>query len=225
MTDSAHPPARVTVLIADDDQYNRRGIADIFEATEDIVVVGEIEDGDEAVAAVTRLRPHVVLMDLRMRRVGGLAAIALLAALPRPPAVIAMTAMDTDDLVLRSLAAGAMSFISKDEPPTVFQRYVRVVAGGSAIVRPDEMAALVGAQHPDAVGAPTAASLAALSAREREVLTGVALGRTNAEIAAELYLGETTVKTHVSSIYAKLGTRSRVLIAYAGWQAGIVPAG
>ncbi len=102
---------------------------------------------------------------------------------------------------------------------------MQAVAGGRTIVRPDEMAALVRAGGSPAAGATASTTLDALSAREREVLSGVAVGHTNAEIASELYLGETTVKTHVSSIYAKLGTSSRVLVAYAGWQAGIVPSG
>lgn len=214
-------PARTTVLLVDDDRIVRRGLADILGATEDLVVVGEASDGDEVLEAVRRLRPHVVLMDLVMRRVGGLEATRALVVLPSPPAVIAMTAMNTDELVLRSLEAGARSFLSKDEPPAVFQRYVRVVAAGSTIFSPDALAEVVAAGQVRASTPPP--SLEMLSPREVEVLRGVTLGRSNGEIAAELYLGETTVKTHVSSIYTKLGVPNRVLAAVTALRAGLVP--
>lgn len=214
-------PARTTVLLVDDDRIVRRGLADILGATDDLVVVGEASDGDEVLDAVRRLRPHVVLMDLVMRRVGGLEATRALVVLPTPPAVIAMTAMNTDELVLRSLEAGARSFLSKDEPPAVFQRYVRVVAAGSRIFSPDALAEVVAAGQVRASTPPP--SLEMLSPREVEVLRGVTLGRSNGEIAAELYLGETTVKTHVSSIYTKLGVPNRVLAAVTALRAGLVP--
>lgn len=209
------------MLIVDDDPFVRRGLGEIFGATADLVVVGDAADGDEVAEAVRRLRPHVVLMDLKMQRTGGLTATREVLALRSPPAVIAMTAMDTDDLVLRSLEAGAVSFLSKDEPPAVFQRYVRAVAAGSAIFSPGALAQLVPAGGAHAAGGtPT---LARLSRRELEVLTGVALGKANGEIADELFLGETTVKTHVSNIYTKLGVPNRVLAALAALRAGLVP--
>lgn len=212
-------PARTTVLIVDDDQYNRRGIGDIFAATADIVVVGEIDDGEHAVREVTRLRPHVVLMDLKMRRVGGLEATRELMAMPSPPKVIAMTAMDVDDLVVQSLAAGAVSFLSKDEPPATFQQSVRVVAGGNTMFSPAALAQIVASGH---VPQPPARPLRTpLSPRELEVLAGVARGWSNAQICAELYLAETTVKTHVSSIFTKLGVNNRVLAVIAAVHAGL----
>lgn len=214
-------PERTTVLIVDDDQWVRRSLAEIFEATSDLVVVGEATDGDEVVEAVRRLRPHVVLMDLMMNRVGGLAATEAVMLLRSPPAVVTMTALDTDGMVIRSLEAGAVSFLSKDESPAVFHRYVRTVAAGRIIFSRDACAQLAAAGRSRT--ASPGPSLASLSPRELEVLVGVARGRNNGEIAAELFLGETTVKTHVSSIYTKLAVPNRVLAAVAALRAGLVP--
>ena len=212
---------RTTILLVDDDSIVRRGLGDIFRGTADLVVVGEAADGDEVVDAVRGLRPHVVLMDLGMRRVGGLEATRAVAALANPPAVIAMTALDTDGLVLRALEAGAVSFLGKDQPPEVFQRYVRSVAAGDAVFAPADLALVVAAGGVRTT--PAGPGLDVLSTRELEVLAGLTRGRDNQEIASELYLGVTTVKTHVSSIYAKLGVPNRVLAAVAALRAGLVP--
>jgi len=214
-------PLRITALIADDDRYNRRGISEIFAATDDIVVVGEIEDGDQAMDAVTQLRPHVVLMDLKMRRIGGLEATRRLMTLRTPPKVIAMTALDVDDLVVQAIAAGAHSFLSKDEPPHTFQQAVRVAATGNMLFSPESLQRIVaaGGGRTEPAQSP---ELAALTEREREVLIAMAAGKSNAEIANKLYLGETTVKTHVSAVLGKLGVRNRVAAALVAFRAGLV---
>ncbi|WP_127783228.1 response regulator transcription factor [Rhodococcus sp. X156] len=214
-------PPRLTVLIADDDRYNRRGISEIFAATDDIVVVGEIEDGDQAVDAVTRLRPHVVLMDLKMRRTGGLDATRELMRLPAPPKVVAMTALDVDDLVVQAMAAGAHSFLSKDEPPEMFQLAVRVAAAGNMVFSPESLQRIIAAGGGGSQLPPTT-DLAVLTDRERDVLAALAVGDSNSDIARRLYLGETTVKSHVSAVLAKLGVSNRVGAALVAFRAGLV---
>ncbi|MGW5075781.1 response regulator [Rhodococcus sp. NPDC004095] len=211
----------ITVLIADDDPFVRRGVADIFTATGDIVVVADVDDGDQVPAAVAVHRPRVVLMDLKMRRVGGLDATRALMALPDPPRVIAMTAMDVDDLVVQAVAAGAHSFLSKDEPPETFQQSVRAVASGNTLFSQDSLRRIVANAPAAAPGSPPP-NLRLLSARESDVLRTLATGASNSEIAGTLYLSETTVKTHISSLFTKLGARNRVEAALAAFRAGLV---
>lgn len=213
-------PAVITVLIVDDDPFVRRGVADIFAKTPDISVVADVEDGDKVPAAVSAFRPHVVLMDLQMRRVGGLDATRELMTLAHPPKVIAMTAMDVDDLVVRAIEAGAHSFLSKSEAPETFHQSVRAVASGNTLFSEDSLRKIVATSMLPA--APTPASLDVLSPRERDVLRILATGSTNADISSELYLSETTVKTHISGIFVKLGVRNRVEAALAAFRAGMV---
>lgn len=210
----------ITVLIVDDDPFVRRGVADILASAPDIVVVGNVSDGDEVWDAVQSMRPHVVLMDLKMRRVSGLEATRRLMEAPRPPKVIAMTAMDVDDLVVQAVAAGAHSFLSKDESPHTFHQAVRVVASGNTLFSPESLRRIVsenGSPVPSA-----APDLSMLTEREREVLTVLAEGESNADIGRRLYLGETTVKSHVSTILGKLGARNRVEAALQAFRAGLV---
>ncbi|PYE18444.1 LuxR family two component transcriptional regulator [Williamsia limnetica] len=210
----------ITVLIADDDPFVRRGVSDIFAATDDIVVVADVDDGDQVPGAVARHRPHVVLMDLKMKRVGGLDATRQLLAHPSPPKVIAMTAMDVDDLVVQAVSAGAHSFLSKDEPPQTFQQSVRAVAAGNTLFSEESLRRIVSAGSTQ-VSAP-AADLSALSPRELDVLRALATGASNADIAATLYLSETTVKTHISAMFTKLGTQNRVQAALCAFRAQLV---
>lgn len=213
-------PAVITVLIVDDDPFVRRGVTDIFAKTPDISVVADVEDGDQVPAAVTAFRPHVVLMDLQMRRVGGLDSTRELMTLTHPPKVIAMTAMDVDDLVIRAIEAGAHSFLSKSEAPETFHQSVRAVASGNTLFSEDSLRKIVATSVLPA--APTSATMDVLSPRERDVLRILATGSTNADISAELYLSETTVKTHISGIFVKLGVRNRVEAALAAFRAGMV---
>lgn len=213
----------ITVLIVDDDPFVRRGVADIFAAADDITVVAGVDDGDQVPAAVSAHRPRVVLMDLKMRRVGGLEATRHLMTLPDPPRVIAMTAMDVDDLVIQAVTAGAHSFLSKDEAPETFHQSVRAVAAGNTLFSQESLRRIVVGTPPSPT-IPTAApvNLGTLSEREREVLRALATGASNADLAAALFLSETTVKTHISSIFTKLGTRNRVEAALTAFRAGLV---
>lgn len=212
---------RIGVLIVDDDQYNRRGIADIFAATPDIVVVGEADDGDRVPAAVARHRPDVVLMDLRMRRVQGLDAIVELMKNPNHPRVVAMTALDVDDLVVRAFEAGAHSFLSKDEPPLSFHQAVRAVAVGNTLFSYPSLRRLVDVGGAPEIDAAAVRRIRTLTERERTVLVHVALGLSNREIAERMFVGETTVKSHMSSMNMKLGVTNRVLAAVTAVRAGI----
>lgn len=213
-------PSVITVLIVDDDPFVRRGVSEIFAATGDIAVVADVDDGDQVVAAVHDHRPQVVLMDLKMKRIGGLAATRLLMTLPAPPRVIAMTAMDVDDLVVQAVSAGAHSFLSKDEPPETFQQSVRAVAAGNTLFSQESLRRIVAAGTPSS--SPRPADLSSLSPRELDVLRAVARGTSNAHIAAELFLSETTVKTHISSVFMKLDTQNRVQAALIAFRAGLV---
>jgi DNA-binding NarL/FixJ family response regulator len=213
-------PAVITVLIVDDDPFVRRGVTDIFAKTPDISMVADVEDGDQVPGAVTAYRPHVVLMDLQMRRVGGLDSTRELMTLAHPPKVIAMTAMDVDDLVVRAIEAGAHSFLSKSEAPETFHQSVRAVASGNTLFSEDSLRKIVATSALPV--APASVSMDVLSPREREVLRILATGSTNADISAELYLSETTVKTHISGIFVKLGVRNRVEAALAAFRAGMV---
>ncbi|WP_032364326.1 response regulator [Rhodococcoides fascians] len=213
-------PAVITVLIVDDDPFVRRGVTDIFAKTPDILVVADVEDGDQVPAAVAAFRPHVVLMDLQMRRVSGLDSTRELMTLAHPPKVIAMTAMDVDDLVVRAIEAGAHSFLSKSEAPETFHQSVRAVASGNTLFSEDSLRKIVTASMLPAL--PASVSMDVLSPRERDVLRILATGSTNADISSELYLSETTVKTHISGIFVKLGVRNRVEAALAAYRAGMV---
>ncbi|CCQ15656.1 LuxR family two component system response regulator [Rhodococcus sp. AW25M09] len=210
----------ITVLIVDDDPFVRRGVTDIFAKTPDISVVADLADGDQVSAAVSAFRPHVVLMDLQMRRVGGLDSTRELMTLAHPPKVIAMTAMDVDDLVVRAIEAGAHSFLSKSEAPETFHQSVRAVASGNTLFSEDSLRKIVATSVLPV--APPSVSMDVLSPRERDVLRILATGSTNADISSELYLSETTVKTHISGIFMKLGVRNRVEAALAAFRAGMV---
>ncbi|MCF8784295.1 MULTISPECIES: response regulator [Rhodococcus] len=213
--------APITVLVVDDDPFVRRGVSDIFAATDDIAVIADVDDGDRVPGAVHRYAPQVVLMDLKMRRVGGLDATRQLMGLPRPPKVIAMTAMDVDDLVVQAVAAGAHSFLSKDEPPHTFHQSVRAVAAGNTLFSEESLRRIVAAR-PGATPVPDPDTLGVLSERERDVLEVLATGASNADIAGRLFLSETTVKTHLSAVFHKLGTRNRVEAALAAFRAGLI---
>jgi DNA-binding NarL/FixJ family response regulator len=215
-------------MVVDDQGLVRAGFRMILEAQPDIEVVAEAADGAEAVATARRLRPDVVLMDIRMPRVDGLQATRQLAGpgAADPVKVLMLTTFDLDDYVYEALRAGASGFLLKDVRRDDLVSAVRVVAGGEALLAPSITKRLIGefARRPHAVERAQDA-LAALTAREREVLELMARGHSNAEIAAALVIGEQTVKTHVGNVLAKLGLRDRVHAVILAYETGLVQPG
>ena len=208
--------ARVRVLLVDDDALVRAGLRTILSAADDLEVVGEADDGARAVAAVREHRPDVVLMDIRMAEMDGIAATVALRRLDAPPQVIVLTTFQADAQVMSALRAGASGFLVKDTPPAEIIHAIRVVASGDAIISPSVTRTLLGHfasgrasdRYQDA-----ARRLATLTDREREVALAVGSGASNAEIAASLFMGEATVKAHVSRLFAKLDVVNRVQVA------------
>lgn len=226
------PPIRV--LVVDDQALVRTGFRLIVDAEPDLTVVGEAADGFEAVAQARALRPHVVLMDVRMPRMDGIEATGLItapasgAADDRPlPRVLVVTTFDVDEHVYDAVRQGASGFLLKDTPPEDLVRAIRVVAAGDALLGPSATRALVEA-FADGAGAvprPAPPALDLLTAREREVLLLIAAGASNTEIAAQLIVSETTVKTHVGRIFTKLGLRDRVQAVVLAYEQGLVVPG
>ena len=219
------PPTKV--LVVDDQGLVRAGFRMILEAQPDIEVVGEAADGLDAVAAAGRLRPDVVLMDIRMPRLDGLEATRRLAGpgVDDPVRVLILTTFDLDEYVFEALRAGASGFLLKDLPREDLVAAVRVVAAGEAVTAPSITRRLIDHFVQRAPAQPRQAErLAVLTEREREVLTLIALGRSNTEIAQELYLSASTVSTHIGRILAKLDLRDRVQAVILGYECGLVPA-
>jgi DNA-binding NarL/FixJ family response regulator len=212
----------IKVLIADDQALLRTGFRMILESEPDLEVVGEASDGAEAVTAVLRLRPDVVLMDVRMPRLDGLAATRRLTGQTR---VLILTTFDLNEYVYEALRAGASGFLLKDAPADQLVTAIRVVAAGDALLAPSITRRLIEefARRPPASSRP--AALAALSPRELEVMRLVARGLSTSEIAGELVLGEATVKTHVSRILQKLALRDRAQAVVAAYESGLLQPG
>ncbi|MEU4090937.1 response regulator transcription factor [Streptomyces sp. NPDC026673] len=208
----------VRLLLVDDDPLVRAGLRLMLGGAPDIEVVAEAGDGGEVAALVEEHSPDVVLMDIRMPSVDGLAATEALRARPGAPEVIVLTTFNTDEHVLRALRAGAAGFVLKDTPPREIVEAVRKVAAGEPVLSPAVTRQLIaqvagtGAAERGA-GAAARRRLASLGEREREVALAVGEGRSNAEIAAGLHMSVPTVKTHVSRILGKLGLNNRVQIA------------
>jgi DNA-binding NarL/FixJ family response regulator len=210
--------APVHVLLVDDDALVRSGLRMMLAgAAERIDVVGEADDGRAVLAAVDRHRPDVVLMDIRMPQLDGIAATRLLRAQPSPPDVLVLTTFDADELVLQALRAGAAGFLLKDTPPAEIVRAIELVAAGEGMLSPGvtkQLIALVAGDGEAAARAERARErLATLSPREHVVALAVGRGCANADIAAELHMSVATVKAHVSRLLAKLGVDNRVQIA------------
>ena len=216
---------RVRVLLVDDDALVRAGLRMILSSADDLAVVGEAGDGADAVAAVRAHRPDIVLMDVRMPLMDGLAATAAVVALPEPPRVVILTTFGLDEYVFRALEAGASGFLLKDTPPRELVSAVRVIAAGEAMLSPAITRTLIAhfaASGVDSRRREALNRLRGLTDREREVLVHVAQGCSNAEIGRELFMSESTVKTHVSRVLAKLGSANRVQAAILAHDAGLV---
>jgi DNA-binding NarL/FixJ family response regulator len=207
----------VRVLLVDDDPLVRSGLRMMLAGADTVEVVGEADDGRGVLAAVDLHRPDVVLMDIRMPQLDGIAATRLLRSQPDPPAVVVLTTFDTDELVLRALRAGAAGFLLKDTPPAEIVRAIELVHAGDGMLSPAVTRQLIKlvAGEGDAAARQDSAreQLEALSPREREVALAVGRGQPNAEIAAELHMSVATVKAHVSRLLVKLGVENRVQIA------------
>jgi DNA-binding NarL/FixJ family response regulator len=216
---------RLRVLLVDDDPLVRAGLRMILSSADDLEVVGEAADGAAAVIAAGAHRADVVLMDVRMPGVDGITATERIAVLPDPPRVIVLTTFQLDEYVFGALRAGASGFLLKDTPPADIVGAVRLVADGQAMLSPSVTRTLI-----DHYSADTAASrrtaaenaLRPLTDREREVAAEVGRGRSNADIAAQLYMSEATVKAHVSHVLTKLNVTNRVQVAIMMRDAGLV---
>ncbi|MCW2849264.1 MAG: two component transcriptional regulator, LuxR family [Marmoricola sp.] len=208
--------AKVKVLLVDDDALVRAGLQLILSSAADLVVVGEVDDGARAVAAVREHQPDVVLMDIRMAEMDGITATAALRRLDSPPQVIVLTTFQADEQVMSALRAGASGFLVKDTPPADIINAVRLVASGAAIISPSVTRTLL-SHFGDGPGSErrrvAAQRLAALTDREREVAAAIGSGASNAEVATALFMSEATVKAHVSRLFAKLDASNRVQIA------------
>ncbi|MEV4389546.1 response regulator transcription factor [Micromonospora sp. NPDC049580] len=213
--------APVRVLIVDDDALVRAGLSMILGGLPDLRVVGEAADGGEVPAAIAAYAPDVVLMDIRMPRVDGLTATEALRARPNPPEVLVLTTFDADEQVLRALRAGAAGFLLKDTPPADIVHAVRRVAAGEATLSPTVTRTLIdhvtaaapGLAGPDPRRERALRLLGGLSERERQVAVALGRGRTNAEIAGELFMSVATVKAYVSRLLARLELNNRVQVA------------
>jgi DNA-binding NarL/FixJ family response regulator len=217
----------VRVVLVDDQALVRTGFRMILEGTDDIEVVGEAGDGESAVDVVAEARPDIVLMDVRMPGVDGIEATRRIRARPEPARVIILTTFDLDEYVFAGLRSGASGFLLKDTLAADLIAAVRVVASGEAVAAPSVTRRLIAHFLSPPVGPPAAAippdeRLSVLTPREGEVLTLIALGRSNAEIAADLHLSEGTVKTHVGRILAKLALRDRIQAVILGYECGLV---
>jgi len=218
----------IRVLVVDDQELVRDAFAMVLDAQDDIEVVGTAADGAEAVSAARELRPDVVLMDVRMPGVDGIEATRRLLAGDRPdaPKVIVLTTFDLDSYVYAALRAGATGFLLKDTPRQGLVAAVREAMAAETLLSPAVTRRLVESflRHPPRPeGTPH--EVASLSERELEVLNLVARGRSNAEIAADLFLSDATVKTHVAHVLAKLGLRDRVQAVVLAYECGLVSAG
>ena len=218
--------AAIRVLVADDQELVRAGFCVILGASDGIDVVGEAADGEAAVTLAASLAPDVVLMDIRMPRMDGLAATRLITAGQPAPKVVMLTTFDLDDYVYEALRAGASGFLLKDSPRGDLVAAVRAAAAGDALLAPSVTRRLIEAfarRPPEATPSPS--QLASVTARERDVLLLLARGRSNAEIARALFVSEATVKTHVASLLAKLGLRDRVQAVILAYETGLVVPG
>ncbi len=217
----------VRILLADDQPLLRTGFRMVLGGEPDLDIVGEAGDGAEAVELARRLLPDVVLMDIRMPRMDGVAATRTIVAQKLPVRVLILTTFDLDEYVVGALQAGASGFLAKDVPADDLVAAIRTVAAGEAVVAPRILKRLLD-KFADALPDPSAGpprGLDTLTEREREVLGQVARGLSNAEIAKALTVSETTVKTHVGHVLGKLGLRDRVQAVVLAYESGLIRPG
>lgn len=214
----------VTVLVADDHAVVRAGFCRLLAAEPDIEVVAEAQDGAEAVATATRLRPQVVLMDIRMPNMDGIEATRRITAAGQTRVVI-LTTFDLDEYVYDALRAGACGFLLKDAPPEQMITAVHAAASGDALVSPSITRRLIGEFVRRPAPDLTTRALAPLTDRERDVVRLLGRGLSNSEIAAALFLGEATVKTHVGNVLAKLSLRDRTHAVVFAYETGLLTPG
>ncbi len=214
----------IRVLVADDQDLIRTGLAMIIDAQPDIDVVGQAADGHEAVELARRLRPDVCLFDIRMPGMDGIAATRELAGpgVDDPLAIVVITTFDLDEYVHGALKAGARGFLLKDSGPALLIQAIHAAADGDALIAPSITARLLAAFSDVHRGRQPAQPVEPLTSREEQVLVTVAHGRTNAEIAADLHVSLSTVKTHLASIMTKLGARNRVELVMWAYETGRV---
>ncbi|MGB3827880.1 MAG: response regulator transcription factor [Ornithinimicrobium sp.] len=229
----------IRVLLVDDQPLMRSGFSTILSTEPDIEVVGTAENGRQGVEEVARLKPDLVLMDVQMPVLDGIEATRLIVARATatgqdPPKIVMLTTFDRDDYLFDALAAGASGFLLKNADADYLVDAIRTVHGGLALLAPEVTQRVIAAAHPSPPPQPAAAPQpmvprradgipADLTARESEVLTLMATGLSNAEIASTLFLSEATVKTHVSNVLMKLGVRDRVQAVIAAYRSGLVP--
>ncbi len=217
----------ISVVLVDDQAMVRAGFRLILEAEDDVEVVGESSDGDHSLEVTRRLRPDVVLMDVQMPRMNGLEATTRITQeAGLASRVVILTTFERDDYVFEALRAGASGFLLKNAPPEELVHAVRVVAAGDALLSPAVTRRVIAeyCRRP-APRTSDGADLARLTEREKEVLRLLATGRSNAELAAHLYLGEGTIKTHVSNVLTKLGLRDRMQAVVFAYESGLVEPG
>jgi DNA-binding NarL/FixJ family response regulator len=212
------------IVIADDQSLLRAGFRKLLDGETDLRVVGEAADGEHAVRVVEQLRPQVVLMDIRMPVLDGIEATRRIIAGFPGTAVLVLTTYDLDEYVYSALEAGAGGFLLKDSPPEDLINGIRVVARGDALVAPSITRRLI-VEFTARARRGQQRALPAISDRERDVLLGVARGLSNSELAAELFIGEATVKSHVSNLLTKLGCRDRVQLVVCAYETGLVVPG
>jgi DNA-binding NarL/FixJ family response regulator len=217
----------IRVLIADDQDLVRAGLRMILEAQPDIEVVGEAAHGSAAVAMVVEHAPDVVLMDIRMPGMDGLEATRLLLSRAGATQVLMLTTFDNDEYVYEALRAGAAGFLLKTAPPQRLVEAVRLIHAGEALLAPSVTRRLIATyvRRPPPGRSAETTRLASLTERELEVLREVGRGRSNSEIAADLVVAETTVKTHVNRLFAKLAVRDRVQAVVLAYETGLVQPG
>ena len=213
----------IRVLLCDDQALVRSGFRMILEARPGLQVVGEAEDGAQAVSLAAQTQPDVILMDVRMPHLDGVEATRQIVAAGSPARILVLTTYDLDDYVYAAIRAGASGFLLKDVQPAQLAEAIRVIAAGDALLAPSVTRRLLG-QFARTLPGPraTPAQLAALTERETEVLRLLAAGLSNAELAGRLYISEATVKSHVSSLLRKLGLRDRVQAIILAYDTGLV---
>jgi DNA-binding NarL/FixJ family response regulator len=216
---------KIRVLVADDQTLVRTGFRVILEAEGDIEVVAEADTGTEAIRQAQLTEPDVILMDIRMPELDGLSAAEEILRHPDPPTIVVLTTFDQNEYVYRALRAGAAGFLLKDAPATRLIAAVRAAATGDSLIEPSITRRMVERFVAPVEPKGTPEALAALTERELDVLQLLARGLSNAEIAAELVVAETTVKTHVARILTKLGIRDRVQAVVVAYETGFVTRG